>query len=71
MEENYLYAMNKCFFLFLLLSCGKDEAFAIQGNLQFKHTNRRPSELINNVRVQVSSCFLEYYQEGICTAEGK
>lgn len=68
MEGNYLYAMNKCFLLFLLLSCGKDEAFAIQGQLQFKHTNGL-FESNNNVRLQVNSYFLEYYQESICTAE--
>lgn len=39
MEENYLYAMNKCFLLLLVLSYGKDKAFAIQGKPQFEQTN--------------------------------
>ena len=52
MEENCLHPINKCFFLFLLLCCGKDESFTIPGKVQLKRTNGL-FELIYNMREQV------------------
>ena len=54
MKENYLYAMNKCFLLLLVLSYGKDKAFAIQGKPQFLQPNR-PFQSAYTVRLQVGS----------------
>lgn len=77
MEENYLYAMNKCLLLLLVLSYGKDKAFAIQGKPQFEQTNGPFNQFINltvTVRLQVGSYsyVLGYlYQKGMCLVDSE